>query len=67
MVDPAHAGGGSDQLGGDRSDVADGGATVRVADEVHLLRPVMASTCCTCLSSCSPRSSELWVAETWAT
>ena len=39
MVDPAHAGGGSDQLGGDRSDVADGGATVRVADEVHLLRP----------------------------
>ena len=39
MVDPAHAGGGGDQLGGDRSDVANGGATVRVADEVHLLRP----------------------------
>ncbi|MNZ65067.1 hypothetical protein D3C78_832510 [compost metagenome] len=39
LVDAPHAGGGGDQLGGDRGHIANGGAAVGVTDEVHLLRP----------------------------
>ncbi len=64
IVDPADAGGGGDQFGGDRGDIADGGAAVRVADQVDLLGAGGRQQQLDLGEQLLPRCSELAVADT---
>ncbi len=64
VVHPAHAGSGGDQLGGDRGDIANGGAAVGVADQIDLLGTGGGQQQFDLGEQLLPRCSELAVADT---